>query len=707
VGHLSKAKVSVIVPVYNTKAFLRACVTSLLRQTHELIQVVLVDDGSNDGSSQLCDELAREDARIQVVHKPNGGLSDARNAGLFAATGDFICFIDSDDWAEPRMLESMLKYMDDEQLDVVMAGMIVDQEDEEGKVISSTRQVPAQLLLARGSLADGSVDDAFINLLGYAWNKLYRSDFLKTNHLTFTKGLQLVEDIDFNARVFTQAEKVVVLSDAFVHYMQRPSPSLGSVHLSNFLSLRQRAIEDSQQVLLHLGLSQTEVERLAATMGLHAMRNATSRIVRQKDAGPRQLRQLMLDARTDGVYLKDFMERLDLTSWQRVYLWGFFRSPAWLWIRAWKLSQRVRARFPAWRKRSLRFRIKLQYFKTSSNAASVNTSSTQPRVFIFLAADYGNLGDLAITEAQRLFLETELPDYEILEVPISQTLSGIRAIKKRVKSDDLITLIGGGNTGDLYDDIEYLRELVIGAFPSNRVISFPQTIEFSDTTYGRWAQKRAQRVFKRHERLTLMARDSRSASLATTLFDSTPVFAAPDIVLSLRHQADQTQGRQGFLVAMRGDLERNPSTPTRQAIHDELAKLGPVKMVDTHLGDVRVSQSQRQAALDKIWSSFAESEVVVTDRLHGMIFSVITGTPCVVLDSRTGKVSQFLNDWLSGSDGSCVTAGIDRYPIIEWHPATGTGLIECVEALRTNSFHYTPDSATTHIRRAFYKGLEF
>ena len=293
-GSLIKAIVSVIVPVFNTKSYVEGCVSSLLKQTHEPIQIVLVDDGSNDGSSQLCDELAQSDARIQVVHKPNGGLSDARNAGLSAATGDFICFIDSDDWAEPRMLESMLKPMDDEYVDVVITGMVVDQEDEEGKVISSTRQVPAQLHISKGSLVDGSVDGAFINLLGYAWNKLYRSDFLKSNRLTFTKGLQLVEDIDFNARVFPLARKVAVVPDAFVHYMQRPTPSLGSVLLPDLLSLRQQAITGTQQILFHWGLSRSEVQKVAAKMGINAMRMATSRIIGQKGQDPQQQRQLKI-----------------------------------------------------------------------------------------------------------------------------------------------------------------------------------------------------------------------------------------------------------------------------------------------------------------------------------------------------------------------------------------------------------------------------
>lgn len=101
--------ISVIVPVYNVKNYLKKCVDSILSQTYSVLQVILVDDGSTDGSGELCDLLAKCDKRIQVVHKSNGGLSDARNAGIEIAEGKYFSFIDSDDYIEPDMVESLYK----------------------------------------------------------------------------------------------------------------------------------------------------------------------------------------------------------------------------------------------------------------------------------------------------------------------------------------------------------------------------------------------------------------------------------------------------------------------------------------------------------------------------------------------------------------------------------------------------------------------
>ena len=113
---------SIIVPVYKTEAFLRQCVDSILNQTYSDFQVVLVDDGSPDGCGAMCDGYAREDARIKVIHKKNGGLSDARNAGIDIARGEYIGFVDSDDWIEPDYLMSMVLASEKQPADFYLCG---------------------------------------------------------------------------------------------------------------------------------------------------------------------------------------------------------------------------------------------------------------------------------------------------------------------------------------------------------------------------------------------------------------------------------------------------------------------------------------------------------------------------------------------------------------------------------------------------------
>lgn len=123
--------ISVIVPIYKVEQYLRQCVDSILNQTHRALEVILVDDGSPDGSGKICDEYAARDSRVRVIHKENGGLSDARNAGIDIARGDYIAFVDSDDWLEPDTYESMLAAMEKYQAKLVCAGRF-DNSDETG-----------------------------------------------------------------------------------------------------------------------------------------------------------------------------------------------------------------------------------------------------------------------------------------------------------------------------------------------------------------------------------------------------------------------------------------------------------------------------------------------------------------------------------------------------------------------------------------------
>ena len=115
--------ISVIVPVYNVERYLAQCVDSILSQTHKDLEIILVDDGSSDGCGAICDEYAKRDSRVIVIHKANGGASDARNAGLAVCTGDYISFIDSDDYIAPDMYEFLVAFAEKEDLDIAMCGM--------------------------------------------------------------------------------------------------------------------------------------------------------------------------------------------------------------------------------------------------------------------------------------------------------------------------------------------------------------------------------------------------------------------------------------------------------------------------------------------------------------------------------------------------------------------------------------------------------
>lgn len=244
-------KVSIIVPIYNVEKYLDRCVISLLNQTYENIEIILVDDGSPDNSPKMCDEYAAGDSRVNVVHKINGGLSDARNAGLEVATGDYILFLDSDDYVELNMIEKLLKVAVTNKSDVVVFGYYADFVDKDESLLS-TRNFPSiNKSYSLDSFNEIPLNSDMIGLLGYAWNKLYNSKVIKSNNMKFTKGISLVEDMVFNGPVLMKCNNISFVEDMFVHYMQRPRVTLGNKFYDNFFDLKLMAIDSIEKLLLH------------------------------------------------------------------------------------------------------------------------------------------------------------------------------------------------------------------------------------------------------------------------------------------------------------------------------------------------------------------------------------------------------------------------------------------------------------------------
>ena len=260
------------------------------------------------------------------------------------------------------------------------------------------------------------------------------------------------------------------------------------------------------------------------------------------------------------------------------------------------------------------------------------------RIFIFLAADYGNLGDVAITYAQHKFLNKYFPDYVVTEIPISTTLKGITFVKKIIKPNDVITTVGGGNMGDLYDSIELYRRLVISNFHSNKIISFPQTIDFRDNTSGIKALNKTIKTYSKHPNLTLVAREHKSFDYYNSHFPKNNIVLTPDIVLS-QNQAVPQIVRKGAIVCLRDDKEKKLTNDQEVKLVAVLKnEFSSVIYRDTHVGGMGLSLKYRVNSLKLIWADFKKAELVITDRLHGMIFCYITGTPALVFLNNNHKV---------------------------------------------------------------------
>ena len=222
---MNNSLISIIVPVYKVEPYLRKCVESIINQTYTNLEIILVDDGSPDNCGTICDEYALKDSRIKVIHKENGGLSDARNAGLDIATGDYIGFVDSDDWIEPQMygklLDLLLNYGADMALggvadDVVTGGEVKTVKvSDYGNTPRSEDKLSAMRCYFFGSWA--------------AWDKLYRRELF--DGIRFPMG-EINEDEAIVLHLLDRCEKVCYTNEICYHYIKRANS--GSITTSSF-----------------------------------------------------------------------------------------------------------------------------------------------------------------------------------------------------------------------------------------------------------------------------------------------------------------------------------------------------------------------------------------------------------------------------------------------------------------------------------------
>lgn len=213
---MNSPKISIIVPVYQVEKYLKKCVYSIQNQTYPNIEIILVDDGSTDGCSEICDELAKLDTRIVVIHKKNGGLSDARNVGLEIATGDYIGFVDSDDFLDPKMYEILVKCMKKDEADISVCDYV--RVNEFGNRVDNKIQPTIQNRCFSREEFIEELLKPYGGKFVVTWNKLYKKAIFKIIRFPFGKQH---EDEFVIHRIIAQSSKISYVNNQLYYYLQR------------------------------------------------------------------------------------------------------------------------------------------------------------------------------------------------------------------------------------------------------------------------------------------------------------------------------------------------------------------------------------------------------------------------------------------------------------------------------------------------------
>lgn len=214
--NINKVLISIIVPVYNVKEQLPRCIESLINQSYKNIEIILVNDGSTDESPLICENYKKIDSRIKVIHKKNGGLSEARNFGIYESKGKYILFVDSDDFIEKDACERFIKILKNKKVDI-----IVGEAREINKNKISYMKHSNLINEKEYSSIDYIKKSVKVNeWYAPSWLNLYRKEFIDNNYLYFKKGI-LHEDMQILPIVFLKAEKIIYMKDYFYNYVIR------------------------------------------------------------------------------------------------------------------------------------------------------------------------------------------------------------------------------------------------------------------------------------------------------------------------------------------------------------------------------------------------------------------------------------------------------------------------------------------------------
>lgn len=267
-------------------------------------------------------------------------------------------------------------------------------------------------------------------------------------------------------------------------------------------------------------------------------------------------------------------------------------------------------------------------------------------VVIFGTPNHGNLGDYAIYLAEKQLFERYLPDCNVFGVNMTDFQHEVRALHGLLHKEDLLVLTGGGNLGNQYMDDEKIRRETIIQFPDNRIVLFPQTMYFTEDADGREEERKTADIYGRHKDLWLTARDEQSCRKMEQLFHK-EIRLLPDVVLTWEDKA--WTGKKGALLVLRNDVEGVLGIEQRKMVKEMLQPMyASVEETDTDI-EVDADLSSLDTELQKKLEQIGKAALVVTDRLHGMIFAALMQTPCLALRNYNHKVEETYK-WLQDLD---------------------------------------------------------
>jgi glycosyltransferase involved in cell wall biosynthesis/exopolysaccharide biosynthesis predicted pyruvyltransferase EpsI len=608
-------KVSVIIPIYKVEKYLSRCIESVLDQTYQNLEIILVDDGSPDNCPSICDEYEKKDQRIKVIHKPNGGLSDARNAALKVFTGDYVYFLDSDDYVENNLIEIALKNMVAAAADLVIFNYY--RVDEHDNLLSTSNFITGIYDIGCNKI------NYIVNILSKystgweAWNRLYKADIIRNNNLFFWDNkLIFAEDFGFSLNYALHANKIICIPDVLHYYLIRRDSIMSQAakepRISAALALS-KLLEDKIRSSLRDSEFYKNYPVLFYSIMYEQLRGLTFENYKKSLASIR-----------DNEYFYAQIKRVFRNFGAIIKYHGILRGIVALLQCLFLLAR--------WEKLNVHM---LELYRTGWKVSEIvqnNNSkmSAKKRVFIVGSEDLNSVSNLFTAISMKEYLSDILPDYAMIEITLSEYISIRNALPFLIRKSDVICIPDGGDRVNAMLFMDTIRKDVVKKYKNNRIVIFAQALNYDSSEDGILQLKQNQSLISKCKDITLCVKDRYSYDLVKQYFDCTVVLI-PDIVLYSNYSTSYPVERKGAMLLLQSDAKGIWSEDNRQLIEAIVQLNGRnIRYNDLQL-ILNISVFDRKDVLDAFLRKIEEVEIVITDRIYGMLFCAITKTPCIAI----------------------------------------------------------------------------
>ena len=609
--------ISVIVPIYKVEKYLKRCIDSIINQTYKNLQIILVDDGSPDRCGKICDEYSKKDKRIKVIHKKNGGLSDARNKGLDVAEGKYIGFVDSDDYIDERMYEVLYNNLKDNNADLSICSIYEFKNDKE--IVEGYNKKQEILVYKKQEMFNKFYENLLRNVV--AWNKLYKKELFE--NIRYPKG-KAIEDSAIIHYIINQCDNIVVSNLELYFYFQREESIIHAVNDKLLDELE--FIYDKVKFFKENNYQNEKIYNdnigyyINKYIGLYTIFSEIHKINKNNLAKHKKI-------------LRTIIKEYRYNSRKQKIKFNLFL-----------IMPNIYCFIKKIKKKADEYKYNIFVKKSNKNLYKKYEkycAENKRKFIIFNAPNHGNLGDHAILIAE----EKMLKDCGINPFSITShnTECFINNLLDTVNKEDVIFITGGGNLGTIWEHEQLRVNTVIEKLKDNKIIVFPQTIYYNDDRNGIYARERDYKIYKSCRDITLCCRDEKSFEFVNHSFKGIKSKYVPDIVTYLDNIISKEYNRKNISFCFREDIEKslnNEETKKIIEILQDKYKEYSIRKINTVPNSVpgKYGLKKGKKEIIRLLKKVKKSKLLVTDRLHAMIFATITNTPCIAFGNKSGKV---------------------------------------------------------------------